>query len=177
MQTFVHVGAWFYGTGRALQHFLIRFAPKAAEFLGENCPGPSPPHTAPSTSWKHELPKFRACQWRAFARRLRRPKAIDRLETSEKEASMRSTALPAELALTCWGPEAATHTDGPRVTSPNKLPDNVKYPRRFIPLTPSRRRGRKPPCKRLISSDPEKITPQTADPAKRGRERLIVRSA
>jgi hypothetical protein len=39
---------------------------------------------------------------------------------------MRSTALPAELALTCWGPEAATHTGGPRVTSPDKHINDVK---------------------------------------------------
>jgi len=103
VQTFVHVGTWFYGTGRALQHFLIRFAPKAAEFLGENCPGPSPPHTAPSTSWKHELPKFRACQWRAFARRLRRPKAIDRLKTAEVHPFMRSTARRVGASLPAQG--------------------------------------------------------------------------
>jgi hypothetical protein len=50
-----------------MHHFVTRSAPNAPESLGENCAGSSPAHTAPSTSWKHELPKYRACQWSSIA--------------------------------------------------------------------------------------------------------------
>ncbi len=45
---------------------------------------PLPSRPKPSTSWKHDLPKFCRRQWRAFARRLRRSKTIDGGKTSEK---------------------------------------------------------------------------------------------
>jgi hypothetical protein len=80
---------------------LIRLAP----------PCPSPPHTKPSTSWKHELPKFCGCQWRAHSPsrdgRLSTPYAraaagglrpLTAFRLRKRDASMRSTALPAELA-------------------------------------------------------------------------------
>jgi hypothetical protein len=41
---------------RELPYFAMR--QNALGFLGENTAGLSPQHTAPSTSWKHELPKF-----------------------------------------------------------------------------------------------------------------------
>ena len=91
---------------------LIRLAP----------PCPSPPHTKPSTSWKHELPKFCGCQWRAhspsrdgrlstpYARAAsggRRPLTAAKLR--KKEASMRSTALPAKLAPVKLAPPLIGH--------------------------------------------------------------------
>ena len=55
--------------------------------------------TAPSTSWRLKLPKPKGCQgrasWRAASGGLR-PLTAFRLR--KEEASMRSTALPAELA-------------------------------------------------------------------------------
>jgi hypothetical protein len=75
-----------------------------------SCPR-KPRKPKPSTSWKHELPKFCGCQWRAhspskdgrlstpYARAAsggRRPLTAARLR--KEEASMKSTALSAEPA-------------------------------------------------------------------------------
>src|SRR5271157_1558314 len=59
--------------------------------LEQPCP-PSPPHTAPSTSWKHELPKFRGCQWSSTAGGGAQLRAIDSPETSEKRGFHRTNA-------------------------------------------------------------------------------------
>jgi hypothetical protein len=82
-------------------------------------PRPSPSHTKPSTSWKHELPKFRPCQWSSTAgggarigrretpisrRPMRTPLTGSKLRKQEASIGRMlrirlesSTALPAEL--------------------------------------------------------------------------------
>ena len=58
----------------------------------------APRPTAPSTSWMQNFRSREAVKGALSARRRRRASPLDRLSASEKDASMRSTALPAELA-------------------------------------------------------------------------------
>ena len=56
--------------GYALRRQLTN-SPISRSAVGPRLPQPEPPRpspspTKPSTSWKHELPKFCGCQWRAF---------------------------------------------------------------------------------------------------------------
>ena len=61
--------------------------------------GPSPPHTAPSASWQHELPKFCRRQWSATAGGGAWYASLMAAKLRKKEASERSTARSAERAL------------------------------------------------------------------------------
>jgi len=60
-------------------------------------PRPSPAHTKPSTSLKHELPKSCGSQWSSTAGGGARGAPLTAARLRKKDASMRSTALHAEL--------------------------------------------------------------------------------
>ena len=59
-------------------------------------PRPSPPHTAPSASWMHELPKLRRRQWSSTAAGGARNASLTAEELRKEEACMRSAARFAE---------------------------------------------------------------------------------
>ena len=114
-------------------------APRAAPIFSPlRPPRLSPSHAKPSTSWKHDLPTSRACQWPAvaggaaregrretpvFRRAMRASLTGSRLR--KQEASMRSTALPAELAP--W--RATSHDDVCLLPAPSHRPcGGVDFP-------------------------------------------------
>jgi hypothetical protein len=71
---------------------------------------PSPPHTKPSTSWKHELPKFWLCQWSSTAegdaRIARRKTGVSRrpMRAPLSEPKLRKRRLPGgrRRSLSSW---------------------------------------------------------------------------
>jgi hypothetical protein len=98
--------------------------------------------SAPSTSWRPNLPKREGCQGRAFQRAAAGgPRPLTDLSLRKADASVRSTALPAEARRTPPPPGAVR---GLPAAIGEKSNPTISFPMSEVALSflrPARRRG------------------------------------